>query len=108
MEIKKYDLESDSQVTVYKIWKGKKYFATIKIDGDYPSKGFVAKDYNREEFILVIEGSIIITLNNQKIILRSNDYLLIKHNDKYKISGKAEVIVFVKDGKSGETKLNKE
>ncbi len=104
-KIKKYVLEKDSIVEVYKIFGDKQYFAVVEMNGRYPRSGKIAQDINREEFFYTLEGELNLVVNNKKQTLKKGKSFLVKNNDKYFVEGKGKMLVFVKDEVGGESKI---
>lgn len=96
-----YDLPGGSKVEVHKPFGNKNYVALVSLDGRYPSKGKVAKDVNRQEYIFVTEGEITVHLNQIAHVLQNGDSILIENGDRYWIEGKGTSIVVVEDGENG-------
>ncbi|HLL60783.1 MAG TPA: hypothetical protein VK338_03630 [Candidatus Nitrosocosmicus sp.] len=105
MKKNKYVIEKDTIVEVYKVFGNEQYFAIAEINGRYPQPGKIAHDINRQEYIYVLTGEILVSINGQQHSLKPEDTCLIKEDDKYYIQGTGKVLVFVKDGEDGTSKL---
>lgn len=98
-----YVLEKSSCVYVHKVFGNRYYIALAEIDGQYPDGRGTAYDVNRSEYFVVCSGSVVIIKNGIEKKCKRRDSVFIRPGDFYKISGKAQVLAFVKDDKGGRT-----
>lgn len=101
----KYDLPGGSLVEVHKVFGDEYYIAIVDMKGRYPEEGSIAKDKNREEYIVLIEGEMNITHNGELKTLKPSDHVLIQDGDTYLIEGEGKAIVFVKDSEGGTSEI---
>lgn len=101
ISINTYQLENDSLVEVHKVFGNRYYLAIVTIDGRYPEDNKVAHDIKRSEYIYIIEGEILVSLNGIEYTMKQGESRLIKDGDYYWIKGKGKVLVFVHDKQGG-------
>ncbi len=104
-QVTKYTLEKNSSVEIHKVFGDEYYFALVKMDGRYPEEGKIAHNLNRSEYMYVLEGHVNVTVNKKTFPLNKGEYCLVEDGDYYTIEGKAETLVFVKDGKGGTSQI---
>lgn len=110
---KQYQLPGESSVEVFKVFpkneSAEVYFAIVESRGRYPEVGQIAQNYNRDEYIVVLDGEIKVTVNdNEPKLLKKDQDLLIKNGDKYFIDGVGRALVLVRDLERGESRIVRE
>lgn len=73
---------------------GDQTIARVKIDGDYPEKGWSVNDVATET-IYLLKGKIEINTEGEWKKMEEGDFFMVFPNIKYKIRGKGECFVFI-------------
>ncbi len=106
---KKYQLEDDSLVETFKLFppdsEGEIYFATVEMNGNYPTEGSIAKNFKRDEYFLVIEGEFEITVDGKVNKLKAGDGCLALEGSQYLTKGNGKILVFVRDQEGGKSEI---
>lgn len=100
-----YELSGGGSVAVHKPFGPEQYVAIVDMAGVYPEEGRIARNANRDEFIVILEGSFTITRNGKKDIFKAGDTVRVPNGTLYRIEGTGRSLVVVKDGKDGRTEI---
>jgi mannose-6-phosphate isomerase-like protein (cupin superfamily) len=103
--MEKYLLSGGGVVTVFKPFGGGHYIALVEQDGGYPAQGFHARNLNRREFSVVLDGTFEYELDGEKVTLSPGESILVPSEVPYKISGSGRVLVMVDDQDGGRTEI---
>lgn len=102
---KVYMLDGGAECTVLKPFGKDVYAAVVSMDGVYPVVGKKAHNTGRIEYIYILDGSCICTLNGHDHVLKKGDDLTIEDGDTYVIQGTVRSLVIVKDSPGGGTQI---
>lgn len=105
MNIEKYELSGGSLVEVHKVFGNDYYLAIVDIDGEYPETGKIAKNSGRQEYIIILEGSMKITVDGEEHSLVAGESILVPDGGTYGIIGKGRALVFVNDQPGSKTDI---
>jgi hypothetical protein len=104
-EVQTYELPGGASVEVHKPFGNERYYALVKLNGQYPQAGKMAHDIGRREYVHLLKGKATLTLNGEDNQLEAGATHLIKDGDTYRLSGDGELMVFVEDQESGITQI---
>jgi hypothetical protein len=105
VEAEAYVLPGGGTVEVHKPFGNEYYYAFVKLSGQYPQAGQIARDIGRREYVQLLEGKVTLTVNGEDNSLESGATQLIKDGDAYRLSGDGELMVFVEDQEGGTTQI---
>lgn len=98
-----YKLDGGGEVRVCKPFGDDKYIAYVTMDGCYPERGKIARNYKRDEFLTVIEGGFDIEIDGHLTKVAVGESILIPDAACYTISGSGHSVILINDQKGGET-----
>lgn len=99
----RYELSGGGSVQVFKPFGPGTYAAVAEVFGEYPEQGKLACNFAREEFVVVLDGALQITRNDQVHSLKRDDHITFKPGDCYLISGSGRCMIIVQDQPGGRT-----
>ena len=100
-----YALSGGGTVTVYKPFGDESYVAIVNNAGRYPEIGTIAHNIGREEFVIVLEGTLLVERNNQRMTLHQGETVSIPDDSRYTIEGTGRALVIVRDQIGGRTEI---
>lgn len=96
--VQKYDLPGGDKVEVHQPFGQEIYFAIADMKGNnYPGEGKKAHNKGRTEYMLMLEGTMELTLNGETRTVTPGEVVIVNDGDDYSIVGEGRSLVFVKD-----------
>lgn len=100
-----YALSGGGKVVVHKPFGGDHYVALVEMSGEYPEPGKLARNNGRDEFIVILEGTFEVTVNDGTQELSAGGAIFVPNGAYYRIVGAGKSLVVVRDEQGGSTEI---